>query len=662
MTPLSLTRLSRNLLAGLITASLSPLLMAADPLVSQPASAFTVAKNAEVLKVLPFTDRTDFESTRRGLVAPFSGQIKNAAGQEVWDADAYKFLDAEQPADTVNPSLWRLAQLNKNAGLFEVTPKIYQLRGMDAANMTIIEGDDGLLIIDPLTYAETARAALDLYYQHRPRKPVVAVAFSHSHGDHFGGVRGVIDEADVKAGKVKIYAPVGFMEHAISENIFAGNAMSRRSQFQFGTLLPKGERGQVDVGIGKALPAGGTFTLIEPTDLIKDTLETHTIAGIEVEFQLTPDTEAPAEMNFYFPQMRALCMSENSTQMMHNILTPRGALVRDAKAWAHYIDESLQRYGDKTDVMFVSHNWPTWTGERIRTLLADQRDMYAFLNDRTLHLINQGLTPMEVAQHMEKLPGDLDKKWYTRGYYGSLSHNARAVYQRYMGFYDGNPANLDPLPPVEAGQHYVEAMGGADAVLKLMRTAIDKGDYRWAVQLGNHLVFANPDNATARSLQADALEQLGYQSENALWRNIYLTGAMELRHGVPEYDAGATKTDVVRAMDPDLFFDYLAVRLDSDKAQGHDMVMNWVFADLGQRYTLTLRNGVLTHRNDQLAAQADLTVTLDKATLDQISLRKLDFPTAIKQGAIKLDGDGKKLGEFLGMIDSFKPQFNIVTP
>jgi alkyl sulfatase BDS1-like metallo-beta-lactamase superfamily hydrolase len=501
-----------------------------------------------------------------------------------------------------------------------------------------------------------------LYYQHRPRKPVVAVAFSHSHGDHFGGVRGVIDEADVKAGKVKIYAPVGFMEHAISENIFAGNAMSRRSQFQFGTLLPKGERGQVDVGIGKALPAGGTFTLIEPTDLIKDTLETHTIAGIEVEFQLTPDTEAPAEMNFYFPQMRALCMSENSTQMMHNILTPRGALVRDAKAWAHYIDESLQRYGDKTDVMFVSHNWPTWTGERIRTLLADQRDMYAFLNDRTLHLINQGLTPMEVAQHMEKLPGDLDKKWYTRGYYGSLSHNARAVYQRYMGFYDGNPANLDPLPPVEAGQHYVEAMGGADAVLKLMRTAIDKGDYRWAVQLGNHLVFANPDNATARSLQADALEQLGYQSENALWRNIYLTGAMELRHGVPEYDAGATKTDVVRAMDPDLFFDYLAVRLDSDKAQGHDMVMNWVFADLGQRYTLTLRNGVLTHRNDQLAAQADLTVTLDKATLDQISLRKLDFPTAIKQGAIKLDGDGKKLGEFLGMIDSFKPQFNIVTP
>jgi alkyl sulfatase BDS1-like metallo-beta-lactamase superfamily hydrolase len=662
MTPLSLTRLSRNLLAGLITASLSPLLMAADPLASQPASAFTVAKNAEVLKVLPFTDRTDFESTRRGLVAPFSGQIKNAAGQVVWDADAYKFLDAEQPADTVNPSLWRLAQLNKNAGLFEVTPKIYQLRGMDAANMTIIEGDDGLLIIDPLTYAETARAALDLYYQHRPRKPVVAVAFSHSHGDHFGGVRGVIDEADVKAGKVKIYAPVGFMEHAISENIFAGNAMSRRSQFQFGTLLPKGERGQVDVGIGKALPAGGTFTLIEPTDLIKDTLETHTIAGIEVEFQLTPDTEAPAEMNFYFPQMRALCMSENSTQMMHNILTPRGALVRDAKAWAHYIDESLQRYGDKTDVMFVSHNWPTWTGERIRTLLADQRDMYAFLNDRTLHLINQGLTPMEVAQHMEKLPGDLDKKWYTRGYYGSLSHNARAVYQRYMGFYDGNPANLDPLPPVEAGQHYVEAMGGADAVLKLMRTAIDKGDYRWAVQLGNHLVFANPDNATARSLQADALEQLGYQSENALWRNIYLTGAMELRHGVPEYDAGATKTDVVRAMDPDLFFDYLAVRLDSDKAQGHDMVMNWVFADLGQRYTLTLRNGVLTHRNDQLAAQADLTVTLDKATLDQISLRKLDFPTAIKQGAIKLDGDGKKLGEFLGMIDSFKPQFNIVTP
>ncbi|MDN6861055.1 MBL fold metallo-hydrolase, partial [Pseudomonas sp. CAN2814] len=417
-------RSSLFLLSGLFTALFAH---AADSLDSKPASDFTAQKNEAVLKVLPFSDRTDFDSVTKGLIAPFSGQIKDADGKVVWDIDAYQFLDADSAPASVNPSLWRVAQLNKNAGLYEVAPKIYQLRGMDAANMTIIEGDDGLLVIDPLTVSETAHAALELYYQHRPKKPIVAVAYSHSHGDHFGGARGVIDEADVKSGKIKVYAPVGFMEHAISENIYAGTAMSRRAQFQVGTLLPRGEKGQVDAGMGKALPNGGTVTLIPPTDLISKPIETRTIAGIEVEFQLTPGTEAPSEMNFYFPQLRALCMSENSTQMMHNILTPRGALVRDAKAWSEYLDQSLERYGDKTDVMFVGHNWPTWGGERIRTLIADQRDMYAFLNDRTLHLANQGLTPMEIAEKMDKLPGDLNQKWYTRGYYGSISHNSRAV-------------------------------------------------------------------------------------------------------------------------------------------------------------------------------------------------------------------------------------------
>lgn len=635
---------------------------AEDSLASQPASTVTAAKNAEVLNTLPFSDRADYEAVTRGLVAPFKGQIKNAAGKVVWDTESYGFLAADKAPATVNPSLWRLAQLNNHAGLFKVSDGIYQLRGMDSANMTIVEGKDGLFVIDPLTYAETARAALELYYQHRPKKPIVGLAYSHSHGDHFGGVRGVIDEADVKSGKVKVFAPADFMEHAISENIFAGNAMSRRAQYQFGAMLPRDERGQLDIGIGKALAVGGTFTLIEPTDLIRREYETHTVAGIEIEFQLTPGTEAPAEMNFYFPGLRALCMSENSTQMMHNILTPRGALVRDAKAWAQYLDASLQHYGNKTDVMFVSHNWPTWGGERIRTLLADQRDMYAFLNDRTLHLLNQGLTPTEIAEKMEHLPGDLDRKWYTRGYYGSLSHNSRAVYQRYLGYYDGNPANLDPLTPVDAGTRYVEALGGAGAVEKLIRAALDKGDYRWAATLGNNLVFAQPENQTAKSLQAQALEQLGYQTENSLWRNIYLTGAMELRHGVPQYDAGATKADVVKSMEPGQFFDYAAIRLDSDKAVGHDMVMNWEFGDLKKDYVLTLRNGVLTHRDNQKADNADVTVKLDKATLDQISLRKLDFPTAIKQGAIKLEGDASKLKAFLGAMDTFKSQFNIVTP
>ncbi|MGE8065265.1 alkyl/aryl-sulfatase [Pseudomonas sp. NPDC089569] len=657
-----LARFRRGLIAGAVAASLCHPVLANVDSTSQPASTVTAQKNAEVLKHLPFSDRTDYESASRGLIAPFKGQIRNAEGKVVWDIDAYKFLDAKQAPDTINPSLWRIAQLNKYAGLFEVVPHIYQLRGMDAANMTIVEGEDGLLIIDPLTFEETARAALELYYQNRPRKPVVAVAYSHSHADHFGGVRGVVNEDDVKAGKVKIYAPSGFMEHAISENIFAGNAMSRRGQFQFGTFLPRGEQGQVDSGMGKSIPANGTLSLIPPTNLIKDEYETHTIAGIEVEFQLTPGTEAPSEMNFFFPQLRALCMSENSTQMMHNVLTPRGALVRDAKAWAQYIDISLARYGDKIDVMFVSHNWPVWTGERIRTFLADQRDMYAFLNDRALHLMNQGLTPAEIAEKMDKLPGELENKWYTRGYYGSLSHNSRAVYQRYLGYYDGNPANLDPLPPVEAGKHYVEALGGQEAVLKLLQAAVDKGEYRWAVQLGNQLIFAAPDNQAARELQARALEQLGYQSENTLWRNIYLTGAMELRQGTPKYETGAPKADLARAMTPDMFFDYLAIRLDSDRAQGHDMNLNWVFEDLGQSFSLTLRNGVLTHRIGQLAPQADLTVKMDKATLDKISLRQLDFPNAAKQGLVKLDGNAKKLGELLGMLDSFDSQFNIVTP
>lgn len=662
MTLSILPRQRRTLLASLIALTLAQPLLAAEPRAGTAASAPTAASNAAVLQRLPFTDRSDFESVKRGLIAPFKGQIKNAAGLVVWDVSAYNFLAPDQAPASVNPSLWRLAQLNAHAGLFEVKERIYQVRGLDVSNMTIIEGDSGLLIIDPLTTVETARAALDLYYQHRPRKPVVAVVYSHSHADHFGGVRGVIEEADVKAGKVRIYAPVGFMEHVMSENVFAGTAMSRRAQYQFGSLLPRGAQGQVDAGMGKSLPVSGSVSLIEPTDLIRDTYESHRIDGLEVEFQLTPGTEAPAEMNLYLPQLRALCVAENAAQMMHNILTPRGAQVRDAKAWAQYLDASLARYGERSEVMFAQHNWPTWGGERIRTLLADQRDMYAFLNDRTLHLLNQGLTPMEVAERMQKLPGELESKWYTRSYYGSLSHNSRAVYQRYLGFYDGNPANLNPLPPVDAGQHYVAALGGGAAVLQLIRTALDKGDYRWAAQLGNHLVFAEPDNQEARGLQAQALEQLGYQSENALWRNIYLSGAMELRNGVPHHGGHTVSADLIKVMAPGLFFDYLAIRLDSDKARGHDMRLNWVFEDLGKAFALTLRNGVLTYREGSSHPQADLTVKMNKTTLDKISQRQLDFPTAIKQGEVRLEGDGQKLGELLGMLDSFNPQFNIVTP
>ncbi len=637
---------------------------AADTAPANPAkaaSAATAATNREVLTQLPFDDRADYDVARRGLVAPFEGPILNAAGKPVWSIQAYDFLKQKDSPDTVNPSLWRMAQLNTNAGLFQVTEGLYQIRGLDLANMTIIEGKDGLVVIDPLTVTETAKAGLELYYQHRPRKPVVAVIYSHSHVDHFGGVRGVVDEADVKAGKVRIYAPEGFMEHAISENVLAGTAMFRRSMFQSGSQVAKGERGQVDTGIGKGAPVGGTTSLIAPTHLIVQPLESHEIAGVQVEFQLTPGTEAPAEMNLYLPQLHALCMAENAVMTMHNVLTPRGAEVRDAKAWSRFLDDSLVRYGDKAETLFASHNWPTWGGEGIRTLLADQRDMYAFVNNQTLHLLNQGLTPLEIADAVKKLPGELGRKWYARGYYGTLSFNTRAVYQRYLGFYDGNPANLDPLPPVESGKHYVEAMGGSDKVLELMRAAMEKGEYRWAAQLGNHLVFAEPDNKAAREAQADALEQLGYRSESAIWRNIYLTGTQELRKGAPE-PSTRTVADLVRAATPAMFMDVLAVRLDSDKAVGHDMTLNWNFDDVNQHFALTLSNGVLTYREDSSHAKPDATVKMSKAVLDRISLRQLDFPTALKQGDIKLDGDAARFKELMGMLSTFQPTFNIVTP
>lgn len=631
------------------------------PDLSRPAAEATTALQQRAGAALPWADQQDEAAVRRGLVAPFEGRVLNAAGQTVWDSHTYDFLDAEQAPDTVHPSLWRLARLNSHAGLFRVSDGLYQVRGLDLANMTVIEGRSGLILIDPLFASETARAALELYYQHRPRRPVVAVIYSHSHLDHFGGVRGVVDEADVRAGKVRIYAPAGFMEHAISENVMAGTAMLRRGQFQGGSALQRGVRGQVDAGLGKGVPVGGTITLIAPTDLIEQATELHDIDGVTVEFQLTPDTEAPSEMNLYLPQLRALCMSENAVQMMHNLLTPRGAEVRDAHAWSRYLDDSLLRYGDRSDVMFTQHSWPTWGGEQIRTLLADQRDMYGWMHDRALHLINQGLRPMEIAETMRSLPGTLAGKWYTRSYYGSLSFNVRAVYQRYLGFYDGNPAHLEPLAPREAGRHYVEAMGGADRVTELVRAAMTRGEFRWAAELGNHLVFAAPDNAAARGVQADALEQLGYQSENATWRNMYLLGAQELRGGVKSPSAQPTP-DLVRAMTPAMYFDLLAVRLDSDKAQGHDMTLNWRFGSAEQNFALTLRNGVLSHRQGRLHARPDATVTMSKATLDRINLRQLDLATAVQQGEVRVEGQADRLGELLSMMTAFKPMFNVVTP
>ncbi|WP_414157384.1 alkyl/aryl-sulfatase [Pseudomonas sp. BNK-15] len=626
------------------------------------ATDLTRQSNQQWLQRLPFDDRADFDNARRGLLESVDQAVLNADGKTVWDLQRYAFLKGEAPA-TVNPSLWRIAQLNTIAGLFKVTDRIYQVRGLDLANMTLIEGEHGLIVMDPLLSVETARAGLAMYFRHRPQRPVVAVIYTHPHVDHFGGVRGVVDEADVKAGKVQVIAPQGFFEHAISENVLAGPAMKRRAQYMYGAPLPRGPRGQVDAGLGKGVPANATVSLIAPTRLIEKPFETLRIDGVDIEFQLTPGTEAPAEMNLWFPAFKALCMAENASHVQHNILTLRGAQVRDAKVWAHYLDQSLLRYGDQAEVVFAQHHWPTWGGAAIREYLADQRDMYAFLDSQTLRLLNRGLTPTEIAAELTSLPPRLASKWYSRDYYGSLSYNVRAVYQRYMGFYDGNPATLNPLPPSEAGQRYVAALGGSERVLTLAREAYGKGDYRWVAELTRHLVFAQSDNSAARDLQADALEQLGYQSENATWRNAYLTGAQELRNGVA---AGASKggsaDDLVRALTPTLFFDYLGVRVDAAKAAEQDLTINWRFTDLNEDYALTLRNGVLTHRDHAQHAKADVQIKMSKATLDRIALKQTGFLKEAKAGGIDISGERMKFMRFMAGLDEPDGRFNIVTP
>ncbi|MFP3369034.1 alkyl/aryl-sulfatase [Pseudomonas sp. SIMBA_068] len=629
---------------------------------AKDATDLTRQSNQHWLQRLPFADRSDFDNARRGLLEAADRAVVNADGKTVWDLQRYAFLTGEAPA-TVNPSLWRIAQLNTIAGLFKVTDGIYQVRGLDLANMTLIEGERGLIVMDPLLSVETARAGLAMYFRHRPQRPVVAVIYTHPHVDHFGGVRGVIDEAEVKAGKVQVIAPQGFFEHAISENVLAGPAMKRRAQYMYGAPLPRGPRGQVDAGLGKGVPANATVSLIAPTRLIEKPFETLRIDGVDIEFQLTPGTEAPAEMNLWFPRFKALCMAENASHVQHNVLTLRGAQVRDAKVWAHYLDQSLLRYGQQAEVVFAQHHWPTWGGAQIREYLADQRDMYAFIDSQTLRLINRGLGPTEIAAELTSLPPRLASKWYSRDYYGSLSHNVRAVYQRYMGFYDGNPATLNPLPPSEAGTHYVKALGGAERVLTLAREAYGSGDYRWVAELTRHLVFAQPDNSAARELQADALEQLGYQSENATWRNAYLTGAQELRNGVaPAASKGGSADDLVRALTPTLFFDYLGVRVDAAKAAEQDLTINWHFTDLNEDYALTLRNGVLTHRDLTRHGQADVEVNMSKATLDRIALKQTGFLKEATLGDINISGERMKFMRFMAGLDEPDGRFNIVTP
>jgi len=603
----------------------------------------TLAAHRTLAVGLPADDGVDFENARRGFI----GTIPDAAIGGAWTMAPFAFLDGERP-DTVNPSLWRQARLNALHGLFEVTPGIYQVRGFDISNVTFVEGERGLIVIDPLTSTEPAAVALKLMRAHRGDKPVTAVIYTHSHVDHYGGVRGVLSEADIAAG-VPIIAPEGFLQAAISENVLAGNVMNRRATYMYGALLARDAKGHVDCGLGKAVSLG-QVSLVAPNLSIRETGETHVIDGVEIRFQVTPDTEAPAEMNFYFPGHGALCMAENCTCHLHNLYTPRGAQVRDARAWSHYIDEASRLYAGDAEVLFASHHWPRWGSAEAQRFLALQRDLYRFIHDQTLRLANHGLGPLEIAERLA-LPPKLAAEWHTRGYYGTLNHNAKAVYQRYLGWFDGNPVNLHKLPPTDAGRRYVEVAGGADRLLAAAYRAFEAGDYRWVAELVSHLVFADPANVSARALLADALEQMGYQAESGPWRDFYLTGAMEAREPRPEPAAPRQGANAqLFSLGGDDLLESLSVRLDGERAGAIELAFTLRFTDTGETFEITIGNGVLHHR----ATTAEADVALSRQSLVQLVLGHSDFESAGVASA--------SLAQLLALLDRFDFWFNIVTP
>jgi alkyl sulfatase BDS1-like metallo-beta-lactamase superfamily hydrolase len=630
-----------------------------EPKAAEPA---VKEAHAAARKELPFSDRADYDDVARCFVATISDAlIKYADGHAVWDMSAYSFLQADNAPDVVHPSLWRLAQLNCRHGLFQVCERIYQIRGFDIANITIVEGNTGIIVIDTLSVAETAKAGMDLYFRQRGKRPIIAVIYTHTHADHWGGVGGVITEEDAAAGRVQIIAPDKFLDFAVSENVIAGNAMARRAQYQFGLRLPKGIRGQVDAALGKTI-ARGTMTLFPPNDLIRETGEKRVIDGVEIVFQMAPNSEAPAEFHLYFPALRALNIAENATHLFHNLLPFRGAEVRDALAWSKYLNEAIELFGGHTDVLMAQHHWPIWGSARIRDYLTKQRDLYKYVHDQTLRLINHGFIAPEIAEQL-KLPEGLAKEWFNRDYYGTVRHNAKAIYQKYLGWYDSNPAHLDPLPPIEAAKKYLEYMGGAEAVLRRAREDFQKGGYRWVAEVMNRVVFAEPENREARILAADALEQLGYLAEAATWRNSYLCAAFELRNGVPQpRSLTPPGLNALRALTIDMVFDFFGVRLNGPKAEGKKIVINWNFSDTKQQYVLSLENCALTHVANKQAAGADATLTLARMTLDQILMRKTTFPEAVQKGLVKIDGQPMKLLELFGLFENFNPMLEIMTP
>ncbi|HPX36583.1 MAG TPA: alkyl sulfatase dimerization domain-containing protein [Mycobacterium sp.] len=623
---------------------------------SKPPTSLIASTNAQHVTSLPFADTADFADADRGFIGALEPCVVTAAdGRVVWDNDVYGFLAGEAPP-SVHPSLWRQSKLCAKQGLYEVVEGIYQVRGLDLSNVTFVEGGTGVIVIDPLVCTETASAALALYRQHRGHREVRAVIYTHSHVDHFGGVLGVTTQADVDAGRVEVLAPEGFVGHAVQENIYAGTAMTRRAAYMYGTALDRGPQGQVGCGLGQA-PSVGEVAIIVPTIDIATTGETHTIDGVEIEFQMAPGTEAPAEMHFYFPKFRALCMAENATHNLHNLLTLRGALVRDPRAWAGYLTEAIDTFADRTDVVFASHHWPTWGHDRIVEYLALQRDLYAYLHDQTLRQLNQGYTGIEIAENFA-MPPALEKAWHTHGYYGSVNHNVKAVYQRYMGWFDGNPGRLWQHPPEAAGPRYVAAMGGVDRVVEIAREAFESGDLRWAATLLDHAIFTDEKHQGARELYADTLEQLGYGAECATWRNFFLSGSAELREGNFGTPVSTQAPTMLSQLTPEQMFDVLALSVNGPLAWDHNLALDVTFADLGLNYRVTLRNGVLVYRKRPAAPEsADATVTVAaKMRLLAAALGDLTSP------GLEIGGDPTALQKLMSVLDRPDPNFSIITP
>jgi len=624
-------------------------------------STFTVELQNGLRKSLPFEDKRDFEEAKRGFVAaPDYKQIMAEAGNVAWDIGSYEWLLDGKDFDSIHPSLQRQAILNMSYGLYEVLPgKIYQVRGFDLANISFIRGETGWIVFDPLTAKETAAAALKFINEKVENLPVVAVVYSHSHADHFGGVRGVVDEADVRSGKVKIIAPVGFMDHAVAENIYAGNAMNRRMFFQYGVLLPRSPFGHVDQSIGKNT-AAGNLGLIAPNVIVKNDIEEMTVDGVKMVFQNTPGTEAPAEMNTYFPDMKAFWAAENITGTIHNIYTLRGALVRDALEWSKQINNALYLFGNEAEVMFASHSWPRWGNDRIQEVMRSQRDTYANLNNGVLHLANQGVTINQI-HNVYQVPQSLQQQWSARSYHGSVEHNSRAVVNRYLGYWDGNPTTLIPVSPEVSAPLYAEMMGGSDKIIAKGKELFEKGDYRLAMEILNKLVYAEPKNQDAKDLLADVFEQIGYQQESPSVRNSFLAAAYELRSGIPQgASPKSSGPDMIRAMSTELWLDFLGVRIDSQKADGKAFKINLVTPDNGEKFVVELSNGTLTNIEGFQVADADLTITINRADLEQTMMGAVTFDQQIESGKAKLEGNREPYEQLKGMLVQFDLGFEIM--